>query len=383
MMSNVAGEGIKTFSGDVPYENYSELPYARMVSDKYKTEHHELTIIPSLVRTLPDLVWHLDEPSDPLSVCMYYISKLSRRHVKVVLGGDGGDELFGGYDRYYGNVLVSYYALLPEALRRHILQKLINMVPEGFWYRSFSHKLKWMHQMSFYDGGKRYAKSLSYFYFSDGYKNRLYTDKFRKSVHLFDPEACIKDYFDSDNATEVIDKMLYSDSMVRMPDHPNMILDRMTMAHGLEARSPFLDHKLAEFCASIPPKFKVRGTQRRYIQVELAKKYLPPALITKKKQGFSSPLTYLLADEFRLLYRVFLNDSSLVRDGYLNHFAINTLLYEHINKKVDHGNRLWLLCNAEVWYRMYIENQDRGTIKELLHSHALSLSKHYLSGLRR
>ncbi|MBW2663186.1 MAG: asparagine synthase (glutamine-hydrolyzing) [Deltaproteobacteria bacterium] len=383
MMSKASGERIKTFSGDVPYENYSELPYAKMVSDKYKTEHHELTIIPSLVQTLPDLIWYLDEPSDPLSVCMYCISELARRDVKVVLGGDGGDELFGGYDRYYGNVLVSYYAIFPEYLRKHIFEKLINLVPEGFWYQSFSHKLKWMHQMSFYNGGDRYAKSLSYFYFSDGYKNRLYTDKFRKSVHLFDPEACIKDYFDSDNATEVIDKMLHSDSMVRMPDHPNMVLDRMTMAHGLEARSPFLDHKLAEFCASIPPQFKVRGTKRRYIQVELAKKYLPPALITKKKQGFSSPLTYLLADEFRLLYKVFLNDSSLVRDGYLNHSAINTLLYEHINKKVDHGNRLWLLCNAEVWYRMCIENESIDTIKELLNSRAASLPKHYLTELPR
>jgi asparagine synthase (glutamine-hydrolysing) len=383
MMSNVAGESIKTFSGDVPYENYSELPYARMVSDKYKTEHHELTITPSLVQTLPDLVWHLDEPSDPLSVCMYCISELARRDVKVVLGGDGGDELFGGYDRYYGNVLVSYYALFPECLRKHIFEKLINLVPEGFWYRSFSHKLRWIQQMSFCHGGERYAKSLSYFYFSDGFRNGLYTDKFRSSVKLFDPEACIKDYFDSDNATEVIDKMLYADSMVRMPDHPIMILDRMTMAHGLEARSPFLDHKLAEFCASIPSKFKVSGTKRRYIQVELAKKYLPPALIKKKKQGFSSPLTYLLADEFRLLYKTFLNDSSLVRDGYLNHSAINTLLYEHLNKKVDHGNRLWLLCNAEVWYRMYIQNESRDTIKELLNSRAASLSKHNFSELPR
>ncbi|MFX0195026.1 MAG: asparagine synthase (glutamine-hydrolyzing) [Candidatus Hodarchaeota archaeon] len=368
MMSKVAKEPVRTFSGDVPYKNYSELPYARIVSDKYQTEHHELTIVPSLVRTLPDIIWHLDEPSDLLSICMYYLSELVRKEVKVVLGGDGGDELFGGYDRYYGNVLVKYYSLLPEYLRRYIFQKLINLVPEAFWYRSFSHKLKWMHQMSFYHGGERYAKSLSYFYFSDSYKSTLYTNKFKESVRLFDPEACLIDYFDSDSATEVVDKMLYVDSMTRMPDHPNMILDRMTMAHGLEARSPFLDHKLAEFCASIPPKFKVRGTKRKYIQVELAKKYLPIALVKRQKQGFSSPLTYLLADEFKLLYKIFLNGSSLVREGYLNQSAIDTLLSEHLNKKFDHGNRLWLLCNAEVWYRMYIENESRNTIRELIKS---------------
>lgn len=368
MMSQIAGKPIKTFSGDVPYENYSELPYARMLSDKYKTDHYELTINPSLVQALPELVWHLDEPSDPLSVCMYYISELARKEVKVVLGGDGGDELFGGYDRYYGNDLVSYYALIPDYVRKHVFGKLINLVPEGFWYRSFSHKLRWIQQMSLYKGGERYSKSLSYFYFSDNFKSSLYTEKFQKNVGMFDPEASIKDYFNSHNATDLIDKMLYSDSMVRMPDHPVMILDRMTMAHGLEARSPFLDHKLAEFCASIPPRFKVRRKKLRYIQVELAKKYLPPVLMKRKKQGFSSPLTYLLADEFRLLYKTFLNNSSLVRGGYLNQPAINLLLKEHLNKKVDHGNRLWLLCNSEIWYRMYIENESKESIKYLLNS---------------
>lgn len=375
MMCQIEEKPIKSFSGDVPYENYSELPYARMLSDKYKTEHHGLTITPSLIQTLPELVWHLDEPSDSLSLCMYYISKLARKNVKVVLGGDGGDELFGGYDRYYGNDLVSYYALLPEFLRKHIIRKAANLVPEGFWYRSFSHKLRWTNQMSLYSGGERYSKSLSYFYFSDMYKNHLYTEKFQDIVGLFDPEACIKNYFNSTNATELIDRMLHSDSMVRMPDHPVMILDRMTMAHGLEARSPFLDHKLAEFCASIPSRFKVKRKQLRYIQVELAKKYLPPALIKRKKQGFNSPLTYLLADEFRLLYKTLLNNSCLVRDGYLNQSGINFLLQEHLNKKADHGNRLWLLCNSEIWYRMSIENVSKESMHDLLYSQAQLASK--------
>jgi asparagine synthase (glutamine-hydrolysing) len=368
MMTKFMEQPVMTFSGDVPYQNYSEIPYARMVAEKYKTSHHELTINPSLIRTLPELVWHLDEPSDPLSVCMYYLSDLTRRHVKVVLGGDGGDELFGGYDRYYGNILVSYYGMLPTSVRKMVLGRLLNFMPEGFWYRSLSHRLRWIHQMSFYTGGERYAKSLSYFYFSDGYKKALYTDKFRNMVGMFDPDRCLTEYFESDNAKEIIDKMLYVDNMTRMPDHPNMILDRMTMAHGLEARAPFLDHKLAEFCAAIPPRYKVKGTKRRIIQTELAKRYLPPAIITKKKQGFSSPLSYLLADEFKHLYKTFLSHSHLVQNGYLNQSAINILLQEHLSNKIDHSNRLWLICNAEVWYRMYIENQQKDDIKTLLDS---------------
>ncbi|MEJ2617965.1 MAG: asparagine synthase (glutamine-hydrolyzing), partial [Ignavibacteriaceae bacterium] len=283
MMSEITGEPFKTFSGDVPYKNYSEINYARMVADKYKTEMHELNFTPSLIKTLPDIQWHLDEPSDSLSVAMYYISELARKEVKVVLGGDGGDELFGGYDRYYGNIYASYYALIPRIFRKTILKKSLDLMPEGFWYQSLSHKLKWIHQISFFDHGERYSKSLSYFYFSNGYFDRLFTKEFQSEVASFDPEASIKLYFDSDNANELIDKMLYADSMIRMPDHPVMILDRMTMAHGLESRAPFLDHKLEEFCASIPPRFKIKGQKRRYIQIELAKKYLPIEVIERKK----------------------------------------------------------------------------------------------------
>jgi len=366
MMSKFVKSPIETFSGDVPYQNYSESPYAKMVAKQYGTNHHELTINVSLVESLPELVWHLDEPSDSLAVCLYSLAHLTRRSVKVVLGGDGGDELFGGYDRYYGNIYANYYAMLPEILRKRVLGKLMDTMPEGFWYRSLSHKLKWMHQMSFSAGGQRYAKSLSYFYFSDKYKHLLYTDQFRKRVELFDPEACIKDYYDSDNASELIDKMLYADSMTRMPDHPNMILDRMTMAHGLEARAPFLDHKLAEFCATIPSEYKVKGRKRRIIQYELAKKYLPKPVIERKKQGFSSSLPYMLADEFKLIYKTFLHKAHLVQEGFLRQSEIDRLVSDHLHKKMDHGQRLWLLSNAEVWYRMYIENEGIDTIRELM-----------------
>ena len=366
LMSEFTREPIKTFSGDLPYGKYSEIMYARMMAKKYNTEHYELKITPSIMRDITDIVWHLDEPSDPLSVCMFNLSKLTKKHVKVVIGGDGGDELFGGYDRYYGNVLVDYYSLIPEKIRKHIVGKLINLTPEKFWYRSYSHKLRWMHELSFHNGGRRYAKSLSYFYFSDKYKKNIYTEKLRKEVAGFDPEQCLVEYFGCDNADELIDKMLYVDSMTRMPDHPNMILDRMTMAHGLEARSPFLDHKLAEFCAKIPTRYKVNGTKLRFVQTELAKKYLPKEMFSKKKQGFSSGLPYLLENQYKVLSKFLLGQSELVQAGYLNNEEIQKIVNEHNEKKIDHGNRLWLLCNSEIWYRMYIDNQDPMELKESL-----------------
>jgi asparagine synthase (glutamine-hydrolysing) len=223
-----------------------------------------------------------------------------------------------------------------------------------------------MHQMSFYTAGQRYAKSLGYFYFSDQYRKLLYTDQFQRSAGLFDPEGSIKAYFDDAPASDLVDRMLYTDSMTRMPDHPVMIQDRMSMAHGLEARSPFMDHQLAEFCATIPSKFKVRGRKLRYIQADLARRYLPSELVDRKKQGFSSPLTYLLADEFRHLYRALLTDSHLVGDGYFNAAGIDSLLGDHLGGRADHGQRLWQLCNAEVWYRMYIQNQNQDAIGALI-----------------
>ncbi|RTZ60534.1 MAG: asparagine synthase (glutamine-hydrolyzing) [Gammaproteobacteria bacterium] len=366
MMSKITGEPVKTFSGDVPYEGYSELPYCHIVGECCATDPHEMTIEPTLMRTLPDLVWHLDEPSDSLSTCMYHISALARKEVKVVLGGDGGDELFGGYDRYYGVRYASYYAMLPESVRRHVMPKLINLMPEGFWYKSISHQLKWMNYLSFFEGGRRYAKSLGYFYFSDQYRKQLYTEQFQQAVGMFDPESSIVSHYDNALADDMVDRMLYTDSNTRMVDHPVMISDRMTMAHGLESRAPFMDHKLAEFCAALPSNYKVKGRKLRHIQIELVRRYFPDRLVNRKKQGFSSALTYLLADEYQRIYQLYLQDSRLVQAGLIRHEAIKRLLDEHQAKKADHGQRLWQLCNAEIWYRMYIERVGKEQIREQL-----------------
>jgi asparagine synthase (glutamine-hydrolysing) len=366
MISKISKQPLKTFSMGLSYHGHSELPFARAVAAQYRTQHFEETLFPSLVEVLPELVWHLDEPSDPLSACMYYIAQMARREVKVVLGGDGGDELFGGYDRYYGNRYVKYYALLPPALRRNVVRLLVDHMPGKFWYKSLNHKLNWLNQLSFAEGGRRYARSLSYFYFTEEFREALYGHDLKKNLNGFDPEETIYSHFDCDNADDLVDKMLFTDTMIRLPDHSVMILDRTTMAHGLEARSPFLDHKLVEYVARIPASFKVHGRTRRYIQTRLAERYLPATILQRKKIGFSSALPYLLADEFRHLFNTFLGDAHLVRDGYLRGEPIQGLLAEHLGKKADHGNRLWLLCNAELWYRMAIEGWTKSQVRDQL-----------------
>ena len=366
LMKHVASEPIQTFSVGLPYGEYNEAPYARMVAERYGTQHYEKTIAPSLVQTLPRLVWQLDEPSDPLAVCSYLIAAMAREHVKVVLGGDGGDELFGGYDRYYGNRYASYYALVPEMIRQYGIGPLLRLLPDGKWYKSRGHQVKWLHRLSFLEQGPRYARSLGYFYFDPSLKEELYGADMHAVAGTFDPEGPIRDAFNRAHATDLVDRMLSADSQIRLPDHSVMILDRMTMAHGLEARSPFMDHEIAEFAARLPVRLKVRGRSLRYIQMRLAERYLPEPVLRRPKQGFSSALPYMLRDEYRLLFGLFLTDSHLACDGVFRQSKIDQLLDEHLTGQVDHGNRLWLLLNSEVWYRMFIEGATIGSLSEMI-----------------
>jgi asparagine synthase (glutamine-hydrolysing) len=358
LMKHVAQEPIRTFSMGLPYGQFDEAPYARMVANRYGTRHHEKVVRPSLIDTLPKVVWHLDEPSDPLSVCAYAIAQMASEHVKVVLGGDGGDELFGGYDRYYGNHYANRYAQLPYAVRRFLIGPILERIPDGGWYKSRSHQLKWLQYLSFFDGGKRYARSLGYFYFGPERKQMLYGEAMWDASTSFDADTSIVAEYEAAQAVHDLDRMLYADSQVRLPDHPVMILDRMTMAHGLEARSPFMDHELAEFAAKLPTRLKIRGRSLRYIQARLAKRYLPKEVLRRRKQGFSSALPYMLRDEYHVLYKLFLEHSLLSQAGIVNQGEVNNLLKEHEGGRVDHGNRLWLLLNSEVWYRMFVEGHS-------------------------
>ncbi|MFQ5889868.1 MAG: asparagine synthase (glutamine-hydrolyzing) [Gemmatimonadota bacterium] len=355
IVGSITEGSFQTFTVGTPYGRFDETPAARTVARRYRTDHHETAVGGELLALLPTLVYHLDEPSDPLSACTYRLAELTRSSVKVAVGGDGGDELFGGYDRYYGARYANYYALLPEAIRERIVGKILDWAPDGFWYKSLSHQLRWLNELARVKRERRYARSLSYFYFTPGFRDELYTEQFKSLTSEFDAEASVMLWQRDAGAKEALDSMLLADSIIRLPNHSVMILDRMTMAHGLEARSPFLDHKLAEFAATLPVHLKVRGRSRRWIEMRLAERYLPEEVLRRPKQGFSSALPYMMGDQFRSLFHRYLPDSHLVEGGLLHGAAIQSLLDEHMCGRRDHGNRLWLLLNAEVWYRLHVE----------------------------
>jgi asparagine synthase (glutamine-hydrolysing) len=365
LAKRVGVRNLPTFTVGLPHPRFDEAPHARLVAQMYGTEHHERSLSPSLISLLPDLIYHLDEPSDPLSLCAYHVAELARRYVKVVIGGDGGDELFGGYDRYYGNAYANHYARVPAGLRRGVLGPALGLFPEVGWYKSVGHQLRWLHRLSFLSGGERYAASLSYFYFDAQMRASLLTREAREQLAGVHAEDAIRLPYEAARG-DPLDRMLCADSEVRLPDHPVMITDRMSMAHGLEARSPFMDHRLAEFAARLPSSMKVRGRTLRIAQRRLAARYLPREIIERPKQGFSSALPYILQREYRLLYERFLPDSQLVKAGVLQRSAIDMLLRAHLSGREDHGNRLWLLINAELWYRMMIQGGSRESLREEL-----------------
>jgi asparagine synthase (glutamine-hydrolysing) len=371
LAKRVGVKNLPTFTVGLPHPRFDEAPHARLVAQMYGTEHHERTLAPSLISLLPELIYYLDEPSDPLSLCAYHVAQLARRYVKVVIGGDGGDELFGGYDRYYGNAYAGHYARVPAGVRRGIVGPALALFPEAGWYKSVGHQLRWLHRLSFLSGSERYAASLSYFYFDRQMRASLFTGEAAEQLAGCHAEDAIRLPYEA-AAGDPLDRMLCADSEVRLPDHPVMITDRMSMAHGLEARSPFMDHRLAEFAARLPSSMKVRGRTLRVAQRKLAARYLPAAILDRPKQGFSSALPYILQREYRLLYERFLPDSQLVKAGVLRRAAIDTLLQSHLSGRQDHGNRLWLLINAELWYRMMIQGGTRESMRQELSEAGLS-----------
>ena len=357
LMAMTSPEPISTFSIGVKQADFNELPYARLVADRYRTKHHEAIIDEDLVRLLPKLIWHMDELSDPFGFGVYLVAQLAKPHVKVVLGGDGGDELFVGYDRYVGNMLVEYYCLLPGALRKHVLGRVMNLIPDSYTYNSIAQKLRWINEMSLKSGGERYAESMSFLRFTQPMKEKLFTIRLQQQLGAESDSALrILEHFEADNAADVVDKMLYTDMMTRLPDQLLRLVDHMTMAHGLEDRSPLLDRQVVEFAAAIPIELKVRGRRLKYLFKQLARDFLPPALLTRSKQGFAFPLAYWMKARLGDLLASLFQKSRLADEGYFRREYMTEMLAEHRHGTADHNYRLWILLNMELWWRIYIDH---------------------------
>jgi asparagine synthase (glutamine-hydrolysing) len=241
-----------------------------------------------------------------------------------------------------------------------VVRRLIDALPEGFGYKAFTQKLRWLNEMSLLRAGERYAESMSFLRFTEGAKQRLFTHQARERLKDVDSRAKILEHFESKNADELVDRMLYTDLMTRMPDHLLPIVDRMAMAHGLEVRPPLLEHAMVEFAAEIPASLKLKGTTLKYALRRVAARYVDPALVTRRKQGFGFPIAHWLRSEMSGFLRHAVAHSRWIEQGVFEPATVTQLVEEHLAGKRDHNFRLWILMNLEIWHRLLIEGQSVG-----------------------
>jgi asparagine synthase (glutamine-hydrolysing) len=357
----------QTFSIGVEESDFDETPYARMVAEQYGTHHTEERVQADLVNSLPKMIWHLDEPSDPIAACMFQAARLASQHVKVVLGGDGGDELFAGFDRYVGNRYIDMYSLMPLALRRGLMGPMLERLPDSFTYKSMTQKLRWVHHLSMQStAAEQYAAATCFFRFTHAEKQELYGDQLWQELGSMNSTIAITEPFNHAEADDLLDRMLYTDFVTRLPEHSLVLTDRMTMAHGLEARSPFLDHELVEFLARVPGNMKVQNNQPKYLMRKLAQDYLPAPILQREKQGFMLPIAYWFRTDLYPLVSQTLENSHFVKEGWFKKETIQRLLGEHRSNRHDHHVRLWMLLNLELWHQLYIEGIEQGAMTEKL-----------------
>lgn len=371
MMARTMEQGLDTFAIGVDNEDFSELPFARQVADHVGTRHHESCVKSNLVQLLPEMIWHMDEPSDPIAACVYYGAELAGRHVKVVLGGDGGDELFAGYDRYLGLHYLGFYNVIPNLIRQKVIGPIISSIPENFSYKSWTQQLRWFHEVASAGGrGAQYAAATSFFRFSDAEKRMLFRDRVSNGFGNHNSDQIIADIFDQASAVTLTDRMLYTDIVTRLPEHTLMLTDRMTMAHGVEARSPFMDHELVEYLARVPSQMKIRNGELKSILRQVAENYLPDAIVRRPKQGFMFPVAYWFREDLYPYLRDSLLSSTFIEEGIFSRSYVEKLIEEHRSSQVDHHVRLWMLLNLDIWHQIYLEGRSpasiSGSIKESL-----------------
>ncbi len=354
LMSGVMRVPVKTFSIGFREEAYNELKFARMVADRYKTDHTEFMVEPDAVDILPKLVWHYNEPfADPSSIPTYYVAKLAREHVTVILNGDGGDENFAGYGRYALNAFSEKVRKVFPASLVKALRPLFMLLPHGGNPNSIIWRLKRFSQTYVRSPERRNADML--LHFMAEMKNELYTEAFREEVSGTDSFDLLLKKFREAGADNLLERTLYSDVMMYLPDALLVKVDVASMAHALEARSPFLDHEFMEFAARIPASLKLKGTTTKHILKEALRGILPDEVLFREKMGFGVPLDYWFRNELKeMAYDTLLGDRATGR-GYFRRDYVRKILDEHVSGRWNWQYHIFDLLMLELWHREFID----------------------------
>ena len=333
---------VKTFSVGFEEDSYSELAYAAEVAMHLGTQHHEIVVAHrDIIDRLPRLVAFRDAPvSEPSDIPIYMLACEAARSVKMVLTGEGSDEILGGYPKHAVERFAQGYQLLPGYLRHRFIEPLTRALPYG--YRRIKTAVT---NLNIEDWRERYVRWF-------GALNR--TERDRLSVlRLNGTPVTDAPPFDADPRSSALRRILYFDQASWLPDNLLERGDRMTMAASIEARVPFLDHELAEFVSSLPDNFRVRGWCGKWILREAGKRLIPDRILTRPKVGFRVPVNEWFRGEMRDYLVDHLQSASSITRAYYDAGALDQVLSEHLNGRQNHEKLLWALLNLEVWHRQY------------------------------
>ena len=354
LMAETSAQPVKTFSIGFEEEDFSELKYAKIVADRIGAEHHEFVVRPNALEILPLLVEHYGEPyADSSAIATYYVARETRKHVTVALNGDGGDESFAGYERYFAMRLAEKYHKIPAVLRKTLIETAVNLLPTSETKRSRARDLKRFVKAASLPRVERYFRWVSAI--DRQSKENLYTKDFRNSVENYDSADFLKTWFDKSNGGGIVDATMFTDQQTYLPNDLLVKVDIASMANSLEARSPFLDHKVIEFAATLPENIKLRGAETKYLLKKAASKVVPPEVLYRKKMGFGVPLTHWFRGELKDFVRgVLLSEKSLKR-GIIKPEMLEKYVSEHINAERDYTHQIWTLLMLELWFQRFID----------------------------
>lgn len=352
IMYLVSSEKIKTFSIGFKESGYNELPYARIVANRFDTDHHEFMVEPDIQDLLPKLVRHFGEPyADSSAIPTYYLSLMASRYVKVALNGDGGDEVFIGYKHHLANLLAEKIKHLPSLIRNNILFAIIKEFTKRANYNSSrGHLYRFLEAVNL-PAGKRYKRWVCFY--NDEMKQRLYSEWLKKELENIDDNDLIEGLFSNNADLNIIDASLLVDITTNLPNDLLIKMDITSMANSLETRSPLLDKNLMEFVASLPLEIKMRNLQLKHLLKSTVSIIVPADNLYREKRGFAVPIRYWFKNELnKYLIDILLAESSRIRKIF-NINYIKELTKIHMEGKRDYSHYLWILLMLELWFQEF------------------------------
>jgi asparagine synthase (glutamine-hydrolysing) len=347
LMARASSRPVKTFSIGFDEPQFDELEHARSVATHFGTDHHEFVVRPDGLSILDRLIEHFDEPfADSSAIPTWYVSEMARRHVTVVLSGDGGDELFGGYDRYVPHPRVAQFDRLPLPGKRRVASIAWPLLPHGMRGKNF------LRHVARSENG-RYLDSIAFFQPDE--KRALYSVDMQRRLDGHQAEDLMARHLTRFDGLPPHSRMMRFDFETYLPEDVLTKVDRMSMAHSIESRVPLLDNDVIEFASTLPASLKIANGRRKHVLKEAASRLLPPEILNRRKQGFGVPLGVWFRGGLTDVFSDVLRSPITRQRGYFAPAFIDRIVGEHLSGKRDHTLRLWQLLVFELWHRRYLD----------------------------